>query len=55
MTKLINKFASEPTLANARKLVAYDNKHPMATVALSWDSLEHLNSARTICNIEGMA
>lgn len=34
MLKLIERFNKAPTLANASRLVAYDAKHPFASMIL---------------------
>lgn len=40
MSKLLTAFENNQTIENARKLVAHDRKHPMASCLLSPD--EHI-------------
>ena len=35
MQKLIDRFRSNPTDANARAVLAYDSKHPFASILLA--------------------
>jgi len=37
MSKLIARYQDEPTVENARKIRAYEYKHPMAICMLSAD------------------
>lgn len=37
MRKLINKYENDPTMKNAQALMAYLDKHPMASVMASSD------------------
>jgi hypothetical protein len=53
MTKLLTQFAESPTLANARRVVAYAVKHPMAVAFLTAAEFETLVTARVLLNGEG--
>lgn len=46
MSKLLAKFAASRSAIDAAKVVAYDRKHPMASVMLSNDEVELLQEAR---------
>jgi len=46
MIKLIEKYLSNPTEANAVRVEKYLYKHPFAECALSKDSINVLNSIR---------
>jgi len=48
MKKLIEAFKFDPSLKNATKLVNYDKKHPMASVALSRDDIYVVRKAYSI-------
>lgn len=39
MTKLINAYRANPTLANREKLQAYIKRHPMAIVLCTQDEM----------------
>jgi hypothetical protein len=45
MQKLLRKWLAEPNMENARKLVAYNNKHMMAACMLLPCEVQLLNDA----------
>jgi hypothetical protein len=49
MQKLLDKFMTDSSLANARKLVAYLHKHPMAECMTSVSERFEINIARKLC------
>lgn len=53
MTKLIDKFVADSSIANAKKIVAYINKHPMAPCMLSIEQCAILNAAVILAQKEG--
>lgn len=48
MTKLLNAFDANPTPANARKVVAYLNKHMMAECMATADERASIDYARSV-------
>jgi hypothetical protein len=48
MTKLLTQFAESPTLANARRVVAYARKHPMAASLLTREQAELVAYAQVV-------
>jgi hypothetical protein len=53
MSTLLARYLSYPTLSNARKLVAYDRKHPFASMML--DLLGHGLLARARAEVASAA
>ncbi len=54
MHKLIQAFIAKPTTENARKLVAYLNKHPMAEVTAGMVDRDMIAKARaSLSKMEG--
>ena len=45
MSKLIQKYRSEPSIKNAQKLRAYERSHPMAVCMLSREDADLLADA----------
>lgn len=48
MTKLIQKFKDDQTIENAKKLVAYNSKHPMAICMVSQADAEIIKQAQAL-------
>jgi len=53
MIKLIEQFKADGSVKNAKRIVAYLNKHPMATCLLPLDQCAIVNVAVLIANKEG--
>lgn len=45
MTKVLNAYRTNPTLANAQKVRAYERKHPMAACMLTREDADLLADA----------
>ena len=54
MPKLLTKFSESPTVANARKVIAYANKHPMAACMLLQSEQELLRHASVVIESGGV-
>lgn len=48
MTKLLTQFAESPTVANARRVLAYARRHPMAACLLTREEAEALAYASVV-------
>ncbi len=53
MTKLLDKYRSDRSPANARKLRAYERTHPMAVCLLTREDADLLADAIHQANVEG--
>jgi len=53
MQKLIEAFKANQTEANAKKLVTYNKKHPMASCILRLEDIQWLNVAELLVMGEG--
>lgn len=53
MQKLLEKYVAAPTVENAAKVRAYENKHPMAACMLSSLQLEIMSRAIAHAKREG--
>jgi hypothetical protein len=48
MSKLLTAFSEAPTVANARRLLAYVRKHPMALCMVTVDEHETIKHAEVV-------
>lgn len=52
MNKLLDKFLADPTLTNAKKLVVYLDRHPMAECVVMVHEAQYIAIARRMVELD---